>query len=224
MRLTDPATGAAVGKPFGGHTHRVETICTVEVDGRTLLATGSGDSTVRLWDPRAATPVGLPLACHGPVIAACTLRLDGRTLLATVAGNAVQLWDPITGIPVGAPLTGHDVSAVCTLQLDGRTLLVTGGGDSTVRLWDPRSGAPVGEPLVGHTEPIKSVCAFDADSRTLIASAGVDATILVWAYARRVGDRQSMTPADGNHSGRPLRPTRVGSPAQRRGFALALAM
>ena len=122
--------------------------------GRTLLATGSRDETVRLWDPATGTPVGEPLTGHTDrVEAVCAVPgPGGRTLLATGSGDeTVRLWDPVTGTPVGEPLTGHTdrVEAVCAVPgSGGRTLLATGGRDGTVRLWDPATGTPVGEPLV----------------------------------------------------------------------------
>ena len=79
-------------------------------DGRTLLATGSDDETVRLWDPATGQPVGDPLTGHTDRVTAVAFgRLpDGRTLLATGSDDGtVRLWDPATGHPVGDPLTGH---------------------------------------------------------------------------------------------------------------------
>ena len=35
-----------------GHKGWVNAVCAVTVDGRHLLATGSSDETVRLWDPK----------------------------------------------------------------------------------------------------------------------------------------------------------------------------
>lgn len=50
--LWDPVTGYPVGRPLTGHTRGVEAVAAVPLpDGCTLLATGSGDHTVRLWDP-----------------------------------------------------------------------------------------------------------------------------------------------------------------------------
>jgi WD40 repeat protein len=69
-------------------------------DGRTLLATGSIDQWVRLWDPTTRTPVGDLLTRHtGRVSAVAAVPLpDGRTLLATGSQDGtVRLWDPASG-------------------------------------------------------------------------------------------------------------------------------
>ena len=97
-------------------------------DGRTLLAAGSANGTVRLWDPTTGTPVGDPLTGHTKSVlaVAAVLLPDGRTLLATGSDDrTVRLWDPATGTPVGDPLTGHtaSVEAMAAVPLpDGRTL------------------------------------------------------------------------------------------------------
>jgi hypothetical protein len=137
--------------PLTGHTAAVRTLAAVTVpDGRTLLATGSADATVRLWDPTTGAQVGEPLTGHtGAVAALATVILpDGRTLLATASrDDTVRVWDPTTGAQVGHPLTGHTdtVTAIATITLpDGRTLLATGSDDHTVRLWDPVAYEPVG--------------------------------------------------------------------------------
>jgi WD40 repeat protein len=103
--------GRLIGDPLTGHTDWVEAVAAVPLpDGRILLATGSADRTVRLWDPTTGTPVGDPLTGHtGGVRAVAAVPLpDGRTLLATGSDDrTVRLWDPTSGaalkrIPVEA--------------------------------------------------------------------------------------------------------------------------
>ena len=174
----------------------VGSVAAVEVDGRQLLASGGGDGTVRLWDPRDGTAVGEPLTGHTrSVRAVAAVEVDGRQLLASGGGDGtVRLWDPRDGTAVGEPLTGHtrSVRAVAAVEVDGRQLLASGGGDGTVRLWDPRDGTAVGEPLTGHTRSVGSVAAVEVDGRQLLASGGGDGTVRLW------------DPRDGTAVGEPL--------------------
>ena len=71
----------------------------------TLLASGGGDGTVRLWNPATGRPVGAPLhASARDGVFGVAFSPDG-TLLASAGGDGtVRLWNPATGRPVGAPL------------------------------------------------------------------------------------------------------------------------
>ncbi|HEX6074315.1 MAG TPA: WD40 repeat domain-containing protein, partial [Micromonosporaceae bacterium] len=103
-------------------------------DGR-LLATGSDDRTVRLWDPATGDPIGRPFTGHTDWVRAVAFSPDGRLLASGGDDKTVRLWDPATGGPIGRPLTGHTgpVWAVA-FSPDGR-LLASGSYDKTVRLW-----------------------------------------------------------------------------------------
>ena len=170
-----------------GHSDLVTSVAFgAGVGGRSLLASGGGDGTVRLWDPATGAPVGEPLTIPGGVgPVAFGTGAGGRSLLASGGGDGtVRLWDPVTGAPVGEPLTGH-TSTVQSVAFGtgagGRPLLASGDWDGTVRLWDPVTGTPVGKPLTrhtreaklaGHTLVVRSVAfGTGADGRPLLATA-----------------------------------------------------
>jgi WD40 repeat protein len=210
VRIWDPTAGQQTRDPLTGHTGALVAVCTLpgtnasgHPDGRTLLATGGGDGTVRVWDPTTGQQTRDPLT--GGVYAVCTLpgtntngRPESRTLLATTGGDGtVRVWDPATGQQTRDPLVGHTgpVRAVCTLpgtdaagHPDGRTLLATAGGlDDIIRVWDPATGQQTRDALVGHTGGVGAVCTLPGshasghpDGRTLLATAGGDGTVRVW--------------------------------------------
>ena len=171
-----------------GHTGPVRALTAVPVPGgRTLLASGSQDGTVRLWDPATGQPAGPPLeGRHGPVQALTAVPVpDGRTLLASGSQDGtVRLWDPATGQPAGPPLEGRHgpVQALTAVPVPGgRTLLASGSQDGTVRLWDPATGQPAGPPLEGHTDSVQALTAVPVpDGRTLLASGSQDGTVRLW--------------------------------------------
>jgi WD40 repeat protein len=124
--LWDPATGTPVGDPLEARPGVVRALAVVPLpDGRTLLASGGDDGTVRLWDPATGTPVGSPLEGHtGWVRALAVAPLpDGRTLLASGGDDrTVRLWDPATGTPAAVMrLVGpvHSLAATYSLIVAG---------------------------------------------------------------------------------------------------------
>ena len=163
--LWDPITGAAVGEPLTGHTDYIVTLATIQQPtGRTLLASGSWDSTVRLWDPATGTQVGDPLIGHTDAVVALAVMPmgSGRVLLASGSWDStVRLWDPATGTQVGDPLIGHTarIEALSAIHMsDGRHLLASGGRDYKVCLWEPAAGALVDELLLEeHADYLKAL-------------------------------------------------------------------
>jgi WD40 repeat protein len=143
-------------------------------DGQ-LLASGSYDNTVRLWDPITGELHGA-LAGHSDWVRAVVFSPDGQLLASGSDDNTVRLWDPVTGEPRGT-LAGHSgwVSAV-VFSPDG-LLLASGSWDNTVRLWDAATGEPRGT-LAGHSDWVSAVV-FSPDG-LLLASGSWDNTVRLW--------------------------------------------
>jgi WD40 repeat protein len=144
-------------------------------DGK-LLATGSWNQTVRLWDTRTWTQVALIGTSSG--VECVAFSPDGATL-ATAQGGGVQLWDVSTR-KLRSSLQVYD-SWVHSLAYspDGRTL-VTGSKDRAVKLWDPVTGLER-VTLKGHTEAVRCV-AFSPDGTTL-ATGSEDKSVRLWHAA-----------------------------------------
>src|SRR5215475_1293217 len=125
----------------------------VSHNAHTVLVTGSGDGTVRLWDPDSCQQIHEPLTGHPEEVyaVAAVPWPDGRSMIASGGeGGTVRLWDPSSGLPVGRPFTARHrtlprgPSAVLEMAAfstpNARPMLATSGGDTTVRLWDPLTG------------------------------------------------------------------------------------
>jgi WD40 repeat protein len=164
-------TGAWVQGIYRGHTDAVFSLA-FSPDG-TILASGSLDGTVALWNVQTGQQVGRPLTGHR-VVQSIDFSRDGR-LLASGGDNIVILSDPNTGERIGAPLEFTRTTGVAFSPNDD-TLAISSG--NTIWLWDAGSGHAIGPPLHGHTAGIWSMV-FAPDGRTL-ASSSADGAVLLW--------------------------------------------
>lgn len=119
-----------------GHTAAVEGVA-FSPNGQ-LLATGSQDNTVRLWDVATGRPHGRPLIRHSEAVSRVAFSSDSNLLASTSADTSIQLWDVATGQPFGPTLRGHEGSAWGVAFSPDDQLLATAGGDGEARLWNYR--------------------------------------------------------------------------------------
>ncbi|MBV9865010.1 MAG: hypothetical protein JO316_06645 [Abitibacteriaceae bacterium] len=182
----------------GGHTSWAASIA-FSPDS-TLLASGSWDHTVKLWDT-ATGELKRTLRGHQDYVRAVAFSPDGTSLVSGSNDETLKLWDVQTGVlkrtlrynrgPARTldALTGS-VGAVA-FSPDG-TLLASGCDDRTVKLWDARNGE-LKQILRGHSGRVLTV-AFAPDGLTLASGSG-DKTVCLWDVPTALGvPLQNATP------------------------------
>lgn len=141
-----------------------------------LLASGSEDQTIRLWDLHQPGQTRQTLRGHSGTVRTVAFSPDGQLLASASDDQTIRLWDVASGQP-RTTLAGHtDTVRAVVFSPDGQTL-TSGGDDQTIRLWAVRSGQ-AGPVLTGHANYVLSL-AFSPDGRTL-ASSSADQTVRLW--------------------------------------------
>jgi WD40 repeat protein len=111
-----------------------------------ILASGSYDNTIRLWNAKTGAAVGKPLNCK-TYIDCLSFSPDGQILASGGGDNVIHLWDSGTGITVGEQLEEHTRSIISlSLSPDGRKV-ASGSYDLTIRMWDAETGSTIGTPI-----------------------------------------------------------------------------
>jgi len=181
--------------------------------GPQLLATGSSDQTVRVWDVETGQALytlrGQPRALSALAISprpqaqpAPALDQAADWLLAAVGyTQPVHLWEG-RGVQAGAPRRrlGVALGMLYAVAISpNRRLLASGGSDQTIDLWDITSGQ-LRQTLHGHTNSVLCL-AFHPDG-ALLASGSTDGTVRLWSlHAVEQGEERAV---DSRVSSQPL--------------------
>ncbi len=175
---------------LSGHTGRVYSV-SFSPDG-TLLASGSWDGTVKLWDVSTGQEKAT-LTGHTGRVLSVSFSPDGTLLASGAYDGTVKLWD-VSSAQEKATLTGHrDLVFSVSFSPDG-TLLASGSYDDTVKLWDVSTGQEKAT-LTGHTSRVYSV-SFSPDG-TLLASGSWDGTVKLWDVSS-AQEKATLTRHTGN--------------------------
>jgi WD40 repeat protein len=146
-------------------------------DGK-ILASGSADKTIKLWNPFTGKAIRT-LQGHQEFVNSVGFSPNGRILASGSADKTIKLWNLDTGKEIRALLGHQNLINSVNFSPDGKTL-ASGSADKTIKLWDLETGKEI-RALLGHQNLINSV-SFSPDGKTL-ASGSADKTIKLWDLA-----------------------------------------
>jgi hypothetical protein len=133
------ASAATDDRLWVAAAHRVDSFYAVAIspDG-SLVASGSDDSTVKLWDVTTGQLLRM-LEGHQEAVLSVSFSGDGRVVASGSDDGTVKLWDATTGQLLHS-LEGHqDWVRSVSFSGDGR-VVGSGSSDGTVKLWAAGTG------------------------------------------------------------------------------------
>ncbi|NES06570.1 MAG: protein kinase [Okeania sp. SIO2F4] len=155
-----------------------------------IVASGSEDETIKLWEVDSGTEI-LTMRGHSGYVNSVAFSPDGKILASGSDDKTIRLWEIKTGKLLcilgdwgRGEYFGHSgaVTAIA-FHPDGKTL-ASASKDKSVKVWrlgDDIYDANFGKVMMtlsGHSRPVRAI-AFSPDGKTL-ASGSEDNTIKIW--------------------------------------------
>lgn len=164
-----------------GHSEAVLSVC-FSPDGG-ALASGSGDTTVRIWDIDTETP-RFTCKSHKNWVLCISFSPNGKYIVSGDMDGDLYAWDPQTGDQIGSVLKGHKkfITGLSWEPIHKNSKgnrFASSSKDATVKIWDISLGRAI-ITLSGHTA---SVTCLRWGGAGLIYTGSQDRTIKVYTAA-----------------------------------------
>ena len=165
-------------KTLRGHLRSVYSIA-FSPDGQ-ILASGSADATVKLWNPLSFQEI-TTLRGHTSSIRTIAISSCNQILASGSTDATIKLWNLQSGEEI-CTLQGHNHSVnTVAISPDGQ-ILASGSDDCTVKLWDLRDCQEICT-LQGHSDAVLSID-ISPDGK-MLATGSADGTIKLWDLQNR---------------------------------------
>ncbi|MCA1992267.1 MAG: hypothetical protein LDL41_09530, partial [Coleofasciculus sp. S288] len=185
VRLWDIQSGAIV-QTLREHTNRVWSVAfqpatpqpPLVSGARRVLASGSADYTIKLWDLTLGNCLQT-LHGHASWVWSIAFNPNGMQLASGSYDQTVKLWD-ISAAQCLKTLQGHTSPVVCVAFSPDGKLLASSEFDGIIKLWNVDTGECC-QTLKGHTNSVWSVT-FSPKVEWLL-SASFDQTLKLWSVS-----------------------------------------
>ncbi len=177
---------------YRGHSREVYAV-SWSPDGK-LIASGSGDESIQVWEASSGKKV---LDYHGHshwvgkgLVKTLMWSPDGRYIASGSWDKSVRVWDAYSGSTISTYRSYYEVVESVAWSPDGK-YIVSGNRNGTVHVWDVSNGKNI-RTFLGHysNNPNADVVAiaWSPDGKR-IASGSWDRTVKVWNAIKNSGKK-----------------------------------
>jgi len=140
---------------FRGHERGVTSVA-YSPDGL-LIASGSEDGTVRIWDTRTGEETMPPLRGDGDKVCSVAIAPNGKSVVSGTDSGAVYIWITLTSQSTQPQrLLGHFKAVSSVAFSQDISLLASASQDNTVRVWKIGTGQSLAV-ISGHKGAVNAV-------------------------------------------------------------------
>ena len=149
----------------------------ISPDGK-LIASGGGDSPIRIWDLATGAELKI-LRGHADQVCSLAFSPDSKRIVSGSEDKTIRVWN-VTSAEELMTLRGHNSTVLSVAFSPDGKRIASGSKDNTIRIWDAQTGAEL-RVLHGYEYGVYSI-SFSPDGRR-VASAGWDGGIKIWDVA-----------------------------------------
>ena len=190
IRLWNPTSGQldmSLHLPKGT---RITGLAAWNTNGRSLLAAGSADGRLHVWDVLAQTPLYAPVTCGptGPLLAIESVDDVPHILTIGHSDTRPRLWNLVTGEASSTtfqplqPEERDDVSDLAVGNIDGKQVAICVCTSARCHAWDLRDGTLLLDSELddGHGMALWAVTIGELKGRHVVVSSGYAGAVTLW--------------------------------------------